>query len=201
MTKPNYTNAAEMERNLRRHMKSGNTKALVHQLVMIRISGIRPLSWLPLFQELLEKRRNDDIIRHTCVIVEDYGSKAERCLPRLIELSDRCIAPIDAVWAITKDCRLVLPQMGRYVERFPEEACDLICQIGPDAADLVPHIIKVLGRDDWDEMWAAVDALGAIGPKASVALPILRKLRKHKSGVISSRATIAIASIAQGNEI
>jgi hypothetical protein len=78
-----------------------------------------------------------------------------------------------------------------------EAACDVICSMKENGAALVPLLIEKLetSGDYWDFCWAAVDALGEIGPTAIAAKETLEKLKTHPSELVQDRAKEALRKI------
>lgn len=82
-----------------------------------------------------------------------------------------------------------------------ETACDVICGMKEGGVEFVPLLIERLETDGdyWDFCWAAVDALGAIGPAALGARGILETMKKHPSELVQARAEEALKKILDGD--
>lgn len=78
-----------------------------------------------------------------------------------------------------------------------EAACDVICGAKEGGVFFVPLLIEKLEtkQDHWDFCWAAVDALGEIGPAAIAAKGTLERLTNHSSGLVQERAKEALRKI------
>lgn len=78
-----------------------------------------------------------------------------------------------------------------------ESACDVICGMKEGGAIFVPLLMERLAeaQDYWDFCWAAVDALGEIGPAALAAKGTLERLRTHPSELVQERAKEALRKI------
>lgn len=78
-----------------------------------------------------------------------------------------------------------------------ESACDVICGMKDGGAMFVPLLVERLeaAADYWDFCWAAVDALGEIGPAAIAAKGTLERLTAHPSELVQERANEALRKI------
>jgi hypothetical protein len=78
-----------------------------------------------------------------------------------------------------------------------EGACDVICGMKEGGAIFVSLLMERLeaAEDYWDFCWAAVDALGEIGPAAMPAKGTLERLRMHPSELVQERAKLALGKI------
>jgi HEAT repeat protein len=78
-----------------------------------------------------------------------------------------------------------------------EVACDVICGAKEGGAMFVPLLIERLkaSQEHWDFCWAAVDALGEMGPAAIAAKGTLEKLTMHPSELVQERAKEALRKI------
>jgi HEAT repeat protein len=118
-----------------------------------------------------------------------------------------------AIWRLTGNADLVVPALVEMLSDDPEqrqdlaseipfvsqiasEVCDAVSLVGPLAAPAVPALIRLLeNSENQDICWAAVDALGSIGPAASAAISILKKKTRHSNELVRERAGIAIRRI------
>ena len=78
----------------------------------------------------------------------------------------------------------------------PEKACDLVRHMAADGREAVPSIRSLIQSTlVYDTLWAAVDALAAVGPDSSSVAPELLGLLDHRSGRVASGAAHALARI------
>jgi hypothetical protein len=73
--------------------------------------------------------------------------------------------------------------------------------IGPDAAVMVPELIKALHDEQWLVTLPAADALGAIGPAASKALPDLIIIAQNPEAPAQCPAVYALGDIGTAEEV
>jgi len=78
-----------------------------------------------------------------------------------------------------------------------ESACHALCELGPMALPFAARLLDLVEgeADYWDLAWAAMDALGIMGPSAKEFLPRIERLRSHPSGLVRARTEIAIHCI------
>ncbi len=110
------------------------------------------------------------------------------------------LAAAEAIWKVARRADLAMPAILSRLLTYdeggsPEEACDIISEIGPSAREAVPRLITLLACEDYDTLWAVVDALAAIGPDAADAIPDLIRRLEHESGLVASGAAAALAKI------
>jgi hypothetical protein len=109
-------------------------------------------------------------------------------------------ASFSTLWRIDPGNAVVFRQVETFLrsnEWEMDAACDVICQMKREGARFVPLLVEQLEKH-WeycDFCWAAVDALGEIGPGAREARPMLEKLRSHPSGLVKARASEALSKI------
>jgi hypothetical protein len=104
------------------------------------------------------------------------------------------VAPDDPASILAHRARLAPP----YAPSVRAEAARALARFGARAAPAVPELLAM--RQSWDDddvMMAAVEALGAIGPAASTALPLLEELRSEVFwiGELVAAAARALAAI------
>jgi HEAT repeat protein len=100
--------------------------------------------------------------------------------------------------------RLVLPELIRALGGSVEMrgyAFQSLKRFGKEASEAVPHMIAALDHPDlqnvrYDWVWLrALDALGAIGPPATNAAPLLLEALQHRTVAIRSGAAAAVSRI------
>jgi hypothetical protein len=102
------------------------------------------------------------------------------------------------LWQQTHETRWVFPLVDRMLKDDDlESASDTLCWLGPAALPYAARLLDLVeGEPDyWDLAWAAVDALGMMGPSAKEFLPRIERLRSHPSGLVKARTNIAIRRI------
>jgi hypothetical protein len=197
-------------------LKGNNVNELKEALSLLYSWGIREVDYLPVLGLLLS-HDDPEVLRYTLGMMRHheelphkeflqlkqhlptlrkFASIGKEQDPSLSEWSVVRFSALELIVALCGPSQDLVPHLRDYLVRWPEEACDLIYKFGPIAKDLVPDLIRMLqAEEDSDTTWAMVDAVGAIGPAAQEAVPILEKLTKHRSGVITGRACIALENI------
>jgi HEAT repeat protein len=102
------------------------------------------------------------------------------------------------LWEQTHETRRVFPLIERLLKDDDlEAASDALCRLGPAALPYAARLLDLIEGDPdyWDLAWAAVDALGMMGPSAKEFLPRVERLRSHPSGLVKARTDIAIRRI------
>ena len=171
-------------------------------LSLLHSWGIHGAKYLPVLERLLF-HTDPEVVRLTLGIMLNFERRPTKRFLRLRErlptfqklLGTQPLA-LNLIVGLNGPTRKLVPHLKKYLWRYPEEGCDLVYRFGPVAKELVPDLIRLIKKSkDWDDTWAAVDALGAIGPAAKKAVPVLKKLTKHKSGVITGQACVALERI------
>ena len=171
-------------------------------LSLLQSWGVRDQEYLPVLAALLA-HEDPEVLRLTLSIMLSYEQspvnefmQLKEFLPAIEALVGTQFLAVDLIVRLRGPAQNLIPYVKTYLSRYREETCDLICLFGPLAYELVPDLIEIIeGSDEWDEIWAVVDALGTIGPAAQAAAPILKQLTKHRSGVITGSACVALESI------
>ena len=127
----------------------------------------------------------------------------------------------EALWLIDGNADLVVPalaeilveQSGRINEGEVQQAARLLSRIGPDASAAVPALVRLLKEsekllnDRGDSLMASKRAslskdirmfagtLGAIGPRASDAIPVLTELLNDSDQFVVKAAAASLARI------
>lgn len=83
--------------------------------------------------------------------------------------------------------------LERIFDEDGESVCDLICEIGPAAAPLLPKLVQALAEENWDLQWAAADALGAVASADPHVVAALLDALAHPSPVVRPAAARALA--------
>jgi HEAT repeat protein len=80
-----------------------------------------------------------------------------------------------------------------------ESACDILCEMKAAGAPFVDLLIQQLQKHQeyWDFCWAAVDALGEIGPAAAKAKPLLKTMTTHPSELVQARSIEALKKLSE----
>jgi hypothetical protein len=193
---------AKTPREIRLLRESNELDELKRALGIIYSWGIHDPEYMPELGMLLY-HKDPEVLRFTLGIMlhyELYGAKQfflqfKEHVPVLQQLASTQFTALELIVALCGPSLDLVPCLRNYLHRFPEEACDLVVKFGPIAKQLVPDLIEVLQLDDWDTVWAAADATASIGPAARKAVPVLKRLLKHKSGVVTGSVSVALESI------
>jgi hypothetical protein len=133
------------------------------------------------------------------------GPEAKEAVPRLEHIvrdrdADRVIRWC-AAWALGQVGPAARSATGALaaVLQTPDEPTALreragqsLTQIGPDA---VADLVKVVEGKDWAGRLMALEALGALGPRAKAALPALRALGRGDDVLLARAAAMAVRHI------
>lgn len=98
-----------------------------------------------------------------------------------------------SLWRIENRVEPLLPVLERLFDRDGESVCDLICEIGPAAAPLLPKLVQALAEENWDLQWAAADALGAVASPDPHVMATLLDALAHPSFIVRPAAARALA--------
>lgn len=115
-------------------------------------------------------------------------------LHKALERDELVLPAGSALWRIEGRAEPIVAALRRIFVDYAEEACDLVCQLGPEAAPLVPDILDALAEENWDLQWAAADALQAIASSDHVVLPPLLDALGHPSPIVRSASARALAA-------
>lgn len=119
--------------------------------------------------------------------------EATGALIQALQVDAFVLPAASALWMMTGDARPLLPALERIFDEYDESVCDVIVDLGPAAAPLIPKLIDALSRENWDLQWAAADALGAVAsPEPRVVEALIEALR-HPSPVVRSASARALA--------
>lgn len=123
--------------------------------------------------------------------------EAVQPLTDALQVDHLVIPAAQALWAIEGErcAPLILPALDRVFEADDERVCDVVCQLGPIAAPLLPKLINALSGDNWDLQWAAADALAAVASSDPATLDALLEAGAHASPLVRSAAGKALARI------
>lgn len=119
--------------------------------------------------------------------------QAVSALQALFHDDDRALPAARALWRIQPDAQALVNVLERLILIDNEGVCDLICEMGPAAAPLLPLVLEVLAGDSWDAQWAAADALAAIASSDAETRQALLKALDHASPLVRSGASRALA--------
>jgi HEAT repeat protein len=110
---------------------------------------------------------------------------------------DEYVVPVaTALWKIDRRVSESLPALARIFDEYDQAVCDVICELGPAAAPLLPKLIEVMqSEDSWDLQWAASDALGAIASADPSVVEALQAALGHPSPIVRSAAARALARV------
>jgi len=98
-----------------------------------------------------------------------------------------------SLWRIERRAEPLLPALERIFDGDGESVCDLICEIGPAAAPLLPKLVQALAEENWDLQWAAADALGAVASPDPHVMAALLDALAHPSFIVRPAAARALA--------
>ena len=110
---------------------------------------------------------------------------------------DECVVPVSkALWKIDRRVSESLPALARIFDEYDEAVCDVICELGPVAAPLLPKVIEAMqDEDNWDLQWAAADALGCIASADGLVMEALLAGLGHQSPIVRAAAARALARV------
>lgn len=110
---------------------------------------------------------------------------------------DECVVPASkALWKIDRRVNESLPALARVFDDYDESVCDVICELGPAAAPLLPRLIEAMqDEDNWDLQWAATDALGSMASADPPVMAALLAALGRPSPVVRSAASRALARV------
>jgi HEAT repeat protein len=96
----------------------------------------------------------------------------------------------------------LIPDLIRLMEKgdtkIGYKATDQIARMGKPA---LQAMMALTGNSNAQTAWRAVYALGAMGPEADEAIPLLEKLTRHANPTISRMAKEALAKVGQVHEV
>jgi HEAT repeat protein len=142
---------------------------LVRRAALRALDRIKPdrSMTIPLFVKLLEEAPPDVVV----AVLQSMAEMGKDALPAISDALDN--------------------------ERAQYWACLVVADIGPDAAPLVPKLIKLVqDKDEAETRMQAILALGAIGPAAKDAVPaIIEQFTADEHNAIRYAAAHALASI------
>jgi HEAT repeat protein len=129
--------------------------------------------------------------------LQEMGSKAHAAVPFLVDMlnetQDFYVAR--ALWSIERRADRVLPTLLKEFETHAEAIADLCCEMGPQAAPLLPLLMDALTVDYWDLQWAAADAIGYVAEENATVLPKLLDALNHESSRVRSAAARSISRV------
>jgi HEAT repeat protein len=151
---------------------------------------------VPVLIKALEDR-DDQIWFNAITALARIGPGAKEAVPALIEQLEQASrgrsrerAQYRTAFALGSIGPAALPELQKALEHersnVREGAARAVTWIGPDAAPLVPVLIKCLGDDDEDVRATTAEALGAVGQDALE--PVLEKLRDESAKAESQEA-------------
>lgn len=133
-------------------------------------------------------------------LLGQIGPCAQAAISQLLEIAAGrgyyAVVAAKAIWRIARDAALVVPVLEREFEDNGEAVCDVIHEIGNEAASLVPKLLDALGDDDYyDLQWAAADALGAVASDDPATIDALGRALGHSSGIVAGAAARALGTV------
>jgi HEAT repeat protein len=178
----------------------GEQSSRVIEAVLSRLKTLAPLvdrtTQVPTLMQFLGKPGREASL--ACEILSSMRPAPKQAIDALVQALriDRLVLPAaTALWKIDGRVNEILPALERIFDAYDESVCDLICEIGPAAAPLLPKLIRALAEENWDLQWAAADALGAVAsPEPSVMAALFDGLA-HPSPIVRSAAARALARI------
>lgn len=121
---------------------------------------------------------------------------ALNALVAALDVDEHVIPASKALWKIDRRVSESLPALARVFDEYGEAVCDVIYELGPAAAPLLPKLIVALqDQDSWDLQWAAADALGAIASADPPVMEALQTALGHQSPIVRSAAGRALARV------
>lgn len=174
------------------------TSDRVADAVMHRLKGLAPVADLsPLLPELIRRLGlPGPRALHVCEVLGAMRPPPLEALPALRVAMAGDNVPFHAaraIWRIQPDAAAVLPVLDRLFDGHDEEVCDLVCEMGPAAAPLLPRLLAAMGSEVWDVQWAVADALAAVAPDDAESQRVLLLALGHDSPLVRSGAARALA--------
>ena len=118
--------------------------------------------------------------------------EAAMCAPGLRLAAGR------ALWRITGRVDGYLAALDEELVEPGEDLCDLVRELGPLGAPLVPRLIAALADESWaDLQWAAADALGAVASPVPEVLGALADALNHRSAIVRTAAARALGNMTE----
>ena len=148
----------------------------------------------PAIEYLVDRLGEEKVRRDALEILEDIGPPAGSAVPALVDLledgGDDQRAILRALASIEAPASIVVPAIVDLLEAGEDLMwmADSLAGYGADAAPAVPLLVTLLGSDDEDTSQNAARVLGAIGPPAKSALPVLEKLASDPDGGMAAMA-------------
>jgi HEAT repeat protein len=112
-----------------------------------------------------------------------------------LHIDELVVPAATALWKIDKSFEYSVVHLQRVFDGNGESICDLICEVGPAAAALLPEVVAALCADDWDLQWAAADALGAVASSDPIVVAALMHALSHPSPIVRPAAARSIARV------
>ncbi|MBI3828088.1 MAG: HEAT repeat domain-containing protein [Planctomycetes bacterium] len=141
---------------------------------------------------------DEDVRSKAVQALGNLGPDASDAIPRLCELfKDRRnlvrIAVAGNLRKITSDHSVLLETyrsgLKDKVRGVRVESAKIMGELGPEAREAIPDLLKALDKNDYPE--EAAEALGNMGPDSAAAVPLL--IRELKQGYLSVRRKAAVA--------
>jgi len=172
----------------------------VMQAALARLKTLAPLVDLagtePRLAELVETHgREAALACEVLASMRPRPTQATDVLRRALGVDDMVLPAAAALWKIEGSSEPLLPALERIFDDYGESVCDLVCELGPAAAPLLPRLIRALAEEDWDLQWAAADALGAVASSQSEVMTVLLDALMHPSPIVRSAASKALARL------
>jgi len=156
----------------------------------------------PAITYLADRLESDAERDEALEVLEAIGPPARSAVPALMDLLEAggddqervltVLASIEAPAPIVVPAIIDLVEAGASITWMAEP----LASYGKEAAPAVPLLVQILGSDDEDARLSAARVLGAIGPPAKSALPVLEKLAADPDGgMVAAAAADAIAGI------
>jgi HEAT repeat protein len=142
-------------------------------------------------------RRHGTLACEILSSVRPATPETTEALLRALAVDELVVPAARALWRLTGRVEPLLPALERIFDDYDESVCDLICDLGPAAAPLLPKLIDALAEENWDLQWAAADALGAVASSEPHAVDLLIDALRHQSPIVRSASARALAKIGE----
>ncbi len=156
-------------------------------------AAMRPLVRAAVTRDMMVRREVIKAIRK----IRPHSPIALRLLARAMGSDDPAVRA-QAMGAMTRAGKLAVPMLIRALgdEKTDYWASLVLAEIGPDAAEAVPALMKVVKDDDEPEdRREAILALGAIGPASAPAVAVLIDVIDKRVETLVGPAVFAIGQI------